>query len=81
VRALGLFNPLMRELAEMAYEFEEPFVLDTTKYESTFGAAGTPLAGALASTIAWYRSRSDTPNPAQEGSITWPTQTPAAPRP
>ena len=46
VRALGLFNPMMRELAEMAYEFEEPFVLDTTKYQSTFGAAGTPLAAA-----------------------------------
>ena len=39
----------------MAYEFDEPFVLDTTKYESTFGAAGTPLADALAATVAWYR--------------------------
>ena len=36
VRALGLFNPMMRELAEMSYEFDEPFVLDTTKYESVF---------------------------------------------
>ena len=24
---------MMRALAEMAYEFDEPFVLDTTKYE------------------------------------------------
>src|SRR4051812_17808955 len=37
VRAMGLFSPMMRGLAEMAYEFEEPFVLDTTKYRSTFG--------------------------------------------
>ena len=44
VRALGVVNPLMRELAEMAYEFEEPFVLDTTKFQSTFGTTGTPLA-------------------------------------
>jgi len=57
VRALGLFNPFMRELSEMAYEFDEPFVLDTTKYQSTFGAAGTPLAAAVASTVAWYRDR------------------------
>ena len=57
VRALGLFNPLMRELAEMAYEFYEPFVLDTTKYQSTFGSAGTPLADAVASTVAWYQDR------------------------
>jgi nucleoside-diphosphate-sugar epimerase len=57
VRALGLVNPMMRELAEMAYEFEEPFVLDTTRYETTFGPAGTPLAAAVATTIAWYRTQ------------------------
>lgn len=57
LRALGLVNPMMRGLAEMAYEFEEPFVLDTTKYESTFGAAGTPLAEAIKATVAWYRAR------------------------
>ena len=44
MRALGVVNPLMRELAEMAYEFEEPFVLDTTKFQSTFETTGTPLA-------------------------------------
>ena len=48
MRALGLVNPLMRELAEMSYEFEEPFVLDTSKYAVRFGAAGTPLAAAIA---------------------------------
>ena len=61
MRALGLVNPLMRELAEMAYQFEEPFVLDTTKFRSTFGpatAALTPLATAITDTIAWYRTRS-----------------------
>jgi nucleoside-diphosphate-sugar epimerase len=57
VRALGLVNPLMRELAEMAYEFEEPFVLDTTKYQSIFGTAATPLATAISDTIAWYRTQ------------------------
>ena len=48
VRALGLVNPLMRELGEMSYEFEEPFVLDTSKFESTFGSSGTSLATAIA---------------------------------
>lgn len=57
VRALGLFNPMMRELAEMSYEFEEPFVLDTDKFESTFGGAGTPLTTAISETVAWYRYR------------------------
>jgi hypothetical protein len=53
--ALGLFSPMMRGLAEMAYEFEEPFVLDTTKYRSTFGTATTPLSTAIAETVGWYR--------------------------
>jgi hypothetical protein len=57
LRALGLVNPLMRELAEMSYEFEAPFVLDTSKYQSTFGSGGTPLAAAVSETVAWYRAR------------------------
>jgi len=66
VRALGLFNPTIRELAELSYEFDEPFVLDTTKYESTFGAAGTPLSTAISATVAWYQNRNGTPRPPQE---------------
>jgi nucleoside-diphosphate-sugar epimerase len=58
VRALGLVNPALRELAETYYQFGQPFVLDTTKYQATFGAAGTPLVDAVAATLAWYRARS-----------------------
>jgi len=54
---LGLFNPLMKGLAEMTYEFDAPFVLDTKKYQSTFDAKVTPLADAVAATVAWYRSK------------------------
>jgi nucleoside-diphosphate-sugar epimerase len=53
--ALGLVNPLMKGLAEMSYEFDAPFVLDTTKYRSTFGSDVTPLQEAIAATVAWYR--------------------------
>jgi nucleoside-diphosphate-sugar epimerase len=61
LRALGLVNPMMRELAEMAYQFDEPFILDTTRYEAAFGPAGTPLAAAVATTIAWYRTQPSAP--------------------
>ena len=57
VRALGIVSPMMRGLAEMTYEFEEPFVLDTAKYESTFGGAGTPLVAAINATLDWYRGQ------------------------
>jgi hypothetical protein len=52
---------MMRELAEMAYEFDQPFILDTSKYQSAFGAASAPLADAIAATVAWYRTRPGTP--------------------
>jgi nucleoside-diphosphate-sugar epimerase len=57
LRALGLFNPLLRGLAEMEYEFDAPFVLNTDKYTNTFGAAGTPLKSAIAETVAWYQNQ------------------------
>jgi nucleoside-diphosphate-sugar epimerase len=56
LRTLGLFNPMMRGLAEMAYEFEEPFVLDTSKYEAMFGASGTSMEVAIKETVAWYQN-------------------------
>jgi nucleoside-diphosphate-sugar epimerase len=55
--ALGLVNPMMRGLAEMRYQFDEPFVLDTTKYENMFGAAGAALSRAVADTVTWFRTR------------------------
>jgi nucleoside-diphosphate-sugar epimerase len=54
---LAVVSPMMKSLKEMSYEFEESFVLDTTKYESTFGGPGTPLRTAVGDTISWYRSR------------------------
>ncbi len=66
VRAIGLFNPTVRELVELSYEFDQPFVLDTTKYQSTFGTEATPLPAAITATVAWYRNRRDSSNPATE---------------
>ena len=42
VRALGLVNPMLRGLAELSYQFDEPCVMDSSKYESAFGAARHP---------------------------------------
>jgi nucleoside-diphosphate-sugar epimerase len=58
---LGLVNPMMRGLAEMSYEFEQPFVLDTSKYLATFTTATTPLATAVSDTVAWYQTRRSSP--------------------
>jgi nucleoside-diphosphate-sugar epimerase len=57
LRGLGLFNPTIRELVEMLYEFEEPFVVDDSKYIRAFGSGATPLDEALRRTLDWYRQR------------------------
>jgi len=51
----GLFVPPAREMIEMAYEFEEPFLVDSSRFERAFGLAPTPLEEALAETVAWWR--------------------------
>jgi nucleoside-diphosphate-sugar epimerase len=43
----GLFNPVAREFREVSYQFERPFVLDSSAAQSTFGLAPTPLDDAL----------------------------------
>jgi nucleoside-diphosphate-sugar epimerase len=56
VSAVGLFNGNVRELKEMLYEFEEPFVVDSTRFEAAFGSEATPLPEAIETTVDWFRS-------------------------
>ena len=58
LRAIGLFSPFIRELAETVYQFERPFVSDGSKFGRTFGPfepTGHPEA--VAHTVAWFRGR------------------------
>jgi nucleoside-diphosphate-sugar epimerase len=56
---LGLFVPELREMKEMLYEFEEPFVVDSSKFEDQFDTQATPIDEAVRETLAWYRERSN----------------------
>jgi hypothetical protein len=55
LRALGLFNPTVRELTEMQYLFEEPFIVDSSKIANNLGTHPTPIEQALTATLATYR--------------------------
>ncbi len=58
LRAIGLFSPFLRELVETAYQFEQPFVADTTKFQKAFGPfEPTPYEKAIADTLAWFQRR------------------------
>jgi nucleoside-diphosphate-sugar epimerase len=53
----GLFSPMVRELPEMLYQFDRPFIVDSSLFTSTFGQSATPLQEVLTSTVDWYRNR------------------------
>jgi nucleoside-diphosphate-sugar epimerase len=41
VKAMGLFMPIMKEFPEMMYQFEEDYILDSSKFEKRFGLKAT----------------------------------------
>jgi nucleoside-diphosphate-sugar epimerase len=55
LRAAGAVSPTMRELVEMQYQFEEPFVVDSSKIANKLGVEATPVEQALADTLREYR--------------------------
>ncbi|MFF3108286.1 NAD-dependent epimerase/dehydratase family protein [Kitasatospora sp. NPDC057904] len=58
VLALGsLVSPLLRELRETLYQFDRPFVMDSSAYESTFTLRATPLEEQFRATVEWWRGR------------------------
>jgi nucleoside-diphosphate-sugar epimerase len=57
LRAMALFSQDVRELAELLYQFEEPFVMDSTASEAALGMRPTPLAEAAAATVSWWRAQ------------------------
>jgi len=52
----GLFIPEAKETVEMMYEFDKPFIIDSSRFEKTFGMKATPLREALKETVKWFRS-------------------------
>jgi len=61
VRMLGFVKPMVREVAEMLYEFNEPFVVDSSKFVRSFDDISTPHREAIRQTIAWYRTPTTLP--------------------
>jgi nucleoside-diphosphate-sugar epimerase len=55
---VGLGNPDARELIEMLYEFERPFVMASERFQRAFGVEPTPLREAVLATVAWARTHS-----------------------
>lgn len=52
---MGLFVPILRELAEMRYQWDRPFLVDDRRFRERFGLQPTPLAEGARATVEWAR--------------------------
>ncbi len=58
ISGIGLFVPVLRELKEMFYLFENSVVLDDTKIKSFYpDFKPTVMTGAIRHTLAWFKAR------------------------
>jgi nucleoside-diphosphate-sugar epimerase len=53
IKALALLNPLVREVDEMLYQWEEPFIVDDRRFRERFGVGPAPAEEATAETVRW----------------------------
>ncbi|WP_209648603.1 NAD-dependent epimerase/dehydratase family protein [Kibdelosporangium banguiense] len=58
LRLAGFFNPAAREMLEVQYQLQRPFVLDSSAATATFGLEPTPADEALRETIRGLRTPS-----------------------
>jgi nucleoside-diphosphate-sugar epimerase len=55
LRGLGLFMPILRELAEMAYQWDERFEVDDARFRARYGNLAASRDEAARQTVAWGR--------------------------
>ena len=55
IKLLSIFIPIVKELKEMTYEWKHPFIIDGTKYSSTFNTTEhTAHNVAIKETLYWF---------------------------
>jgi nucleoside-diphosphate-sugar epimerase len=57
MRVGAIFMPVARESVEMLYEFTEPFVVDSSRFEREFGWSATPIDEGMTATVEWFRAK------------------------
>lgn len=60
LRAIGLMNRNVRELLATYYQFDAPFVVDHTAFQTAFGGHITDWDEVIQTTLSSYRSSTDT---------------------
>jgi nucleoside-diphosphate-sugar epimerase len=56
MKTIGLVVPMIGEINEMIYQWDEPFVIDDRRFRATFNAEPTEPGRAAADTVTWAKS-------------------------
>jgi nucleoside-diphosphate-sugar epimerase len=56
LKLVGVFNSDVRELGEMLYQYDSPYVFDSTKFTKAFGFGPTPYADGIKETALAYKT-------------------------
>jgi nucleoside-diphosphate-sugar epimerase len=56
LRALGVVSPVVREMDEVLYQFDRPFIMDSSAVTTTFGLTATPVDRAARTTVDWWKN-------------------------
>jgi nucleoside-diphosphate-sugar epimerase len=51
----SMFNPTLRAVREQLYQSEHPWIVDSGRFEQTFGWRATPLPEAIHATVDWFQ--------------------------
>ncbi len=54
----ALFDPTLRAVKEQLYQSEQPWVVDSSKFEQAFGWSATRLPDAVRATVGWFQGES-----------------------
>jgi hypothetical protein len=56
VGVLGLFDPTLRELRELLYQWSAPYEVDHSRFAARFWGDYTPLEVGIPETVRWFRT-------------------------
>ncbi len=56
IKLIGLYNPFVKELNELSYQFEYPYLVDNQKFINQFGDISTSPKEIVKSTIQWFKT-------------------------
>jgi nucleoside-diphosphate-sugar epimerase len=60
LRLVGLTKPPAREMADIYYQWDAPFVSSDAEFQAAFGPLeATPLKEAVAATLGWFKANND----------------------